>query len=454
MAANDEGLSRPDLNDVVVRGAVSPGIPSARSVDDYLALATRENTRTSYASAVRHFEIEWGGLLPATPDSIARYLAEYGDRLASSTLQHRLSALSRWHHDQGFADPTKHARVRQVLRGIRVSQPVVVKQARTIKLEHLEAFDREFRIRLDTAEAGERLRLLRDHALLLLGFWRGFRSDELASLLIENVSITAGQGMVCYLGHSKTDRQALGHSFATPALSRLCPVAACQAWIAASGCDEGPLFRRIDQWGNLGQEPLHVDSIAPLLRSMLLQAGIAQTETFSTHSMRRGFANWASENGWDIKQLMDYVGWRDIKSAIRYVDVATTAARDRIEAALVARPIPATAIIVNALAGHQPVLEPQSVRLELKMSLSARGGSASKAETARRRIEQWCLKPRKLRRLDDDGLRYEVSVSFSDSEPLEDTVYQLLDDMHRIAEERQCGLEASFRDRATDRYWN
>ena len=187
---------------------------------------------------------------------------------------------------------------------------------------------------------------------------------------------------------------------------------------------------------------------------MLLQAGIAQTETFSTHSMRRGFANWASENGWDIKQLMDYVGWRDIKSAIRYVDVATTAARDRIEAALVARPIPATAIIVNALAGHQPVLEPQSVRLELKMSLSAHGGSASKAETARRRIEQWCLKPRKLRRLDDDGLRYEVSVSFSDSEPLEDTVYQLLDDMHRIAEERQCGLEASFRDRATDRYWN
>jgi len=76
MAANDEGLSRPDLNDVVVRGAVSPAIPSARSVDDYLALATRENTRTSYASAVRHFEIEWGGLLPATPDSVVRYLGK------------------------------------------------------------------------------------------------------------------------------------------------------------------------------------------------------------------------------------------------------------------------------------------------------------------------------------------------------------------------------------------
>lgn len=454
MAANEEGLNRSEPHDMAVRGAVSPAVLSARSVDDYLALATRENTRTSYASAVRHFEIEWGGLLPATPDSVARYLAAYGARLASSTLQHRLSALSRWHNEQGFVDPTKHALVRQVLRGIRVSQPVVVKQAKPLQLEHLEAFDQGLRDRLDTAEAGERLRLLRDRALLLLGFWRGFRSDELASLLIENVSITSGQGMVCYFGHSKADRQARGRSFSTPALSRLCPVSACQAWIEASGCEQGPLFRRIDQWGHLGGDHLHVDSIAPLLRSMLEQAGIPESATFSTHSMRRGFANWASENGWEIKQLMEYVGWRDMKSALRYVDVATSAARDRIESALTPRAIPATAIIVNALAGQQPALEAQSIRLELRMNLSAPGGSARKAETARRRIEQWCLKPRKLRRLDEEGLRYEISLTFNDAEPLDDTVYQLLDEMHRIAEERQCNLEASFRDRAADRYWN
>lgn len=351
MAAHDEGLNRLEGREVAVRGDLVQITASARSVDEYLALATRENTRTSYASAVRHFEIEWGGLLPATPDSIARYLAAYGAKLASSTLQHRLSALSRWHNEQGFADPTKHALVRQVLRGIRVSQPVVVKQAKPLQLEHLEAFDHGLRDRLDTAETSERLRLLRDRALLLLGFWRGFRSDELASLLIENISITAGQGMVCYLGHSKADRQARGHSFSTPALSRLCPVSACLAWIEASTCTHGPLFRRIDQWGRLGNEPLHVDSIAPLLRSMLEQAGIPEAATFSTHSMRRGFANWASENGWDIKQLMEYVGWRDMKSALRYVDVAASSARDRIESALTPRAIPATAIAVDVLAG-------------------------------------------------------------------------------------------------------
>jgi len=41
-------------------------------VDLYLNAAERANTRRSYASAIRHFEIEWRGLLPATIDSIAR----------------------------------------------------------------------------------------------------------------------------------------------------------------------------------------------------------------------------------------------------------------------------------------------------------------------------------------------------------------------------------------------
>lgn len=40
--------------------------------------------------------------------------------------------------------------------------------------------------------------------------------------------------------------------------------------------------------------------------------------------MRRGFATWASANGWDIKGLMSYVGWKDMKSALRYVDASSS----------------------------------------------------------------------------------------------------------------------------------
>ena len=75
-------------------------------VDEYLKAAERKNTLLSYASAIRHFEEEWKGLLPASSDAIARYLADYASTLSSNTLRHRLAALSRWHLDQGFADPT------------------------------------------------------------------------------------------------------------------------------------------------------------------------------------------------------------------------------------------------------------------------------------------------------------------------------------------------------------
>jgi hypothetical protein len=32
------------------------------------------------------------------------------------------------------------------------------------------------------------------------------------------------------------------------------------------------------------------------------------------------FLSWAASNGWNLKTLMEYVGWTDAKSAMRYID--------------------------------------------------------------------------------------------------------------------------------------
>ncbi|WP_434120368.1 tyrosine-type recombinase/integrase [Pseudomonas fortuita] len=64
-------------------------------------------------------------------------------------------------------------------------------------------------------------------------------------------------------------------------------------------------------------------SLIPLLRRILEEAGIP-ADIYSSHSMRRGFATWASANGWDIKGLMSYVGWKDMKSALRYVEASNS----------------------------------------------------------------------------------------------------------------------------------
>ena len=294
-------------------------------VERYIEAGTRENTRRSYRSAVEHFEVTWGGFLPASSESILRYLAAYADQLAFSTLKQRLAALAQWHNSQGFPDPTKAPAVRQVLRGIRALHPQQARQAAPLQVLHLQQavdwLEREAAQAAACDDLASLRRCRRDAALLLVGFWRGFRSDELCRLRVEDIRAEAGVGMTLYLPHSKGDRDHHGTTYQAPALRRLCPVAAYLNWIEVAGIAHGPVFRRIDRWGHLGEDGLHASSLVALLRRILERAGVP-AEAYTSHSLRRGFATWATRNGWDLKALMSYVGWRDVKSAMRYIDPA------------------------------------------------------------------------------------------------------------------------------------
>lgn len=79
---------------------------------------------------------------------------------------------------------------------------------------------------------------------------------------------------------------------------------------------------------------MHINSLVPLLRAMFVEAGVPFAELYSGHSLRRGFANWATSSGWDLKTLMQYVGWRDVRSAMRYIESADPFAVLRTEQAL------------------------------------------------------------------------------------------------------------------------
>ncbi len=297
---------------------------TTRSIDQYVHAATRDNTRRSYRAAVNHFESEWGGFLPATANAVAQYLADHAEKLSINTLRQRLAALGQWHVDQGFPDPTKSPVVRKVFRGIQALHPAQEKRAAPLQLDTLSLvigwIDQELERSRLSNDVGQQLRLSRDKALVLVGFWRGFRSDELANMEVQQVQASAGEGMTIYLTRSKTDRQFKGHTYKTPALSYLCPVTAYVEWIRISGLKEGPVFRAVNRWGQLQHECLNSASIIPLLRKLLTKANIAGANLYSSHSLRRGFATWASANGWDLKQLMEYVGWKNIQSAMRYID--------------------------------------------------------------------------------------------------------------------------------------
>ncbi|UVJ41938.1 site-specific integrase [Pseudomonas sp. LS1212] len=292
-------------------------------LDRYIAAGTRDNTRRSYQAAVEHFEVSWGGFLPATSTAVADYLVAYAGKLSLNTLRLRLAALAQWHLSQGFLDPTKSPVVKQVLKGIRTLHPQQEKQAEPLQLLALERcigwLEKEAEVALIAQDHKRLLRSRRDRALILLGFWRAFRSEELCRLEVEFIQVKRGEGMRIFLPWSKGDRDSNGATYAAPALERLCPVEAYNDWISTAGIAKGPVFRGIDRWGRLSDQALHPYSVAPILREALAGAGVAG-ELYSSHSLRRGFANWASQSGWDQKSLMSYVGWKDSKSALRYVD--------------------------------------------------------------------------------------------------------------------------------------
>jgi hypothetical protein len=145
---------------------------------------------------------------------MARYLVDHAGKLSSNTLRHRLAALANWHREHGFPDPTRVPMVRKVLKGIQTLHPSFEKQAEPLQLTRLAQIDSWLISAILAAQElghqADELRHRRDRALVLLGFWRGFRGDELIRVQVDHLRLLPGEGMTCFLPRSKADRQAQG----------------------------------------------------------------------------------------------------------------------------------------------------------------------------------------------------------------------------------------------------
>lgn len=402
------------------------------NINQYIQAATRENTRKSYQSAVRHFEEHWGGFLPATADAIARYLADYAHSLSINTLRLRVAALGQWHQAYGYPDPTKAPLVRKVLKGIRELHPPKERQAKPLQIEQLTALDdwlnKQIKVSTESGDLPKTLRYTRDRALILLGFWRGFRSDELRHLKIEAIEHLPGVGLRIYLDRTKTTRGYSGAHFDVPALNNLCPVHAYLNWVELIGVDKGPVFRRISRSGVLGENELGVNGVVTILRRCFEEAGLAMPDTYSGHSLRRGFANWANANGWDVYSLMNYVGWRDMKSAMRYLDK------------------PESQHLISASAKSSNIKPPYSLNhTEILVRLDVEPFKANQARAARKLrelVEQFLLSPFDVERLTGQPEQFRIHVEHSTENELEEKLEALLSDIHAAARDRQCFVEA------------
>jgi hypothetical protein len=63
------------------------------------------------------------------------------------------------------------------------------------------------------------------------------------------------------------------------------------AWLAASGCRFGPVFRKVNRWGAVELTALHPDAVRQILLRRAAQAGLTVSglERLSPHGLRAGF---------------------------------------------------------------------------------------------------------------------------------------------------------------------
>lgn len=145
----------------------------------YQIAATSDNTRRAYQADIRHFE-KWGGRLPATTESILRYLHAFAETLNPRTLSRHITSLKQWHRYQHFVDPTDDPIVSKTLTGIARIYGKPKNKAAPLLPEHLIKI-------AEHLTQQKTLASYRDNALLQLGFLGAFRRSELVLIVCAEV---------------------------------------------------------------------------------------------------------------------------------------------------------------------------------------------------------------------------------------------------------------------------
>lgn len=251
--------------------------------------------------------------LPPADETVALYLAHLAELgKLPSTIESALVAISQACLAAGQPSPRLSQVVRTMRKGIR---------------RRLGAGARHRKAAVTIAELGAMVascppagrRGLRDRALLVLDFAGGFRRSELVALDVGDVEFSA-EGARIALRRSKTDQEGEGLVKAVAyGSSRLtCPVRSLQAWLAASGLSEGPLFRSIAAGGRVTRRRLCDRQVARIVKRSAKAAGL-DPERFSGHSMRSGLATAAIRAGKPITSVMAQLGHTDPKTLAGYV---------------------------------------------------------------------------------------------------------------------------------------
>lgn len=276
-----------------------------------------EATRQKYETGWRDFAgwCEGRNIDPfdAGPDDVRLWILRLKERgIRMSTIEGRISSIRFWFEREGLASPTTTAAVASSLETARRSIGTSQRRAHPLLLDDLVRIVAGLPVTLNRDP--DDLRVLRDRALLTIGWAAALRASEICALNIEDITFhgdpdspDSGGGALVNVRRSKTDQAEAGHSLPVPFSTRRnsCAARAVMALgrklMAVTQRDSvtgrrlsgqtstGPLFRGVDRHGNVGARLSRnaVDDIVKLHVRSTLQGD--DVTGYSSHSLRAGF---------------------------------------------------------------------------------------------------------------------------------------------------------------------
>jgi site-specific recombinase XerD len=289
-------------------------LPLSDLAREFVRQSKSENTLRGYRSDWKEFYAWCEGHqlspLPASPETVASYIAECAGRLKVGSIQRRLNAITEAHRTLNLDSPTHSGMVRNTLKGIRRVKGTAQAQKSAALTDD---------IRRMVAVADEGMIGLRDRAIILLGFAGAFRRSELVSLDFEDCSFGT-DGLTITIQRSKTDQEAQGRKVGIPYGSNpdTCPVRVTQAWMELAGSTSGPLFRSISRHGQIHASRLSAIDVARVVKKLAKRAGLDAAK-YAGHSLRSGHATSAAIAGASERSIMNQTGHRSVQMVRRYI---------------------------------------------------------------------------------------------------------------------------------------
>jgi integrase len=290
-------------------------VPSpSQQVRDFIRASKAESTVRGYRADWRKFcgwcELHSLGPLPASPETVASYIAECAGRLKVGSIQRRMNAIAEAHKAVGLESPTHHAMVTNTMKGIRRTKGTAPEQKTPTLTDDIRAM-------VDATGAG--IIGTRDRAMVLLGFAGAFRRSELVGLDIDDCTF-GKDGLIVTLRRTKTDQDGAGRKVGIPYGSNpeTCPVRTIQAWVEMAGISTGALFRSINRHGHVQAGRLGGLAVARVVKKLAERTGLDPSK-YAGHSLRSGHATAAAIAGASERSIMKQTGHRSVQMVRRYI---------------------------------------------------------------------------------------------------------------------------------------